>query len=401
MAGLRSPVSPSLHICFVSQEYPPDTGWGGIGSYTYDMAHALVAAGHRVTVIARSDAAEKTSDDSGVQVHRIQPAPRWDRMRVVWRLNKVWPGFAWAAMRRLRSIHRADPVDIVEAGECRADGFFISWMREPRPRLVTRLHLAWIFVDRQNSIQPDWRKRLCYWMEKQSILRADAVTAPSAAVVELTRTWLGAGLAAQVVPNPIDIGGFAPNESVREREVLFVGRLERRKGLGIFCRVAPLVLGRCPDVRVRVLGSDGVDENGHSWRARLLDSIRQEDRGRISFEHVSRRELVNSYRRASLCIVPSLWENFPYVALEAMACGTPVIAARSGGLPELVGDGRSGFLVGPEDAEGFAAAICDLMDDPEKSRRMGLEARRRAESVFASATVARRMLDVYRVLCEC
>jgi glycosyltransferase involved in cell wall biosynthesis len=394
-------VSEPLHICFVSQEYPPDTGWGGIGSYTYDMAHALVAAGHRVSVIARAAAGEQVVDDGGVQVHRIQPAPRWDRMRVVWRLNKVWPGFAWAAMRRLRVIHRADPVDIAEAGECRADGFFVSLIPQPRPRLVTRLHLAWIFVDRHNLIQPDWRKRLCYWLEKQAILRADVVTAPSAAVLELTRTWLGSQLAARVVPNPIDIRGFSPNESPREREVLFVGRLERGKGLAIFCRVAPLVLGRCSDVRVRVLGSDGMDENGRSWRSRILDSVREEDRSRIAFEHVSRRELVNSYRQASVCIVPSLWENCPYVVLEAMACGTPVVATRRGGLPELIQHGRTGFLVGPEDAEGFAAAICDLMNDPEKSRRMGLAARRQAESVFSTSTVAGRMVDVYRELCRC
>jgi glycosyltransferase involved in cell wall biosynthesis len=272
---------------------------------------------------------------------------------------------------------------------------------QPRPRLVTRLHLAWIFVDRHNLIQPDWRKRLCYWLEKQAILRADVVTAPSAAVLELTRTWLGSQLAARVVPNPIDIRGFSPNESPREREVLFVGRLERGKGLAIFCRVAPLVLSRCPDVRVRVLGSDGMDENGRSWRSRILDSVREEDRSRIAFEHVSRRELVNSYRQASVCIVPSLWENCPYVVLEAMACGTPVVATRRGGLPELIQHGRTGFLVGPEDAEGFADAICDLMNDPEKSRRMGLAARRQAESVFSTSTVAGRMVDVYRELCRC
>ena len=181
----------SLHICFLSQEYPPDTGWGGIGSYTYDMAHALVQAGHRVTVIARAEGGERIADDQGIEVHRIQPAPCWDRMRVLWRLNRVWPGFAWAAMRRLRTIHQRTPVQIVEAGECRADGFFVRWIPKPRPHAITRLHLAWIFVDRQNAIAPDLKKRLTYWLEKQSILRADAITAPSAAVVELTRTWLG------------------------------------------------------------------------------------------------------------------------------------------------------------------------------------------------------------------
>ncbi len=344
---------------------------------------------------------ETSIDDGGVRVHRVQPAPCWNGMRVLWRLNGVWPGFAWAAMRRLQSIHRRDRVDIVEAGENRADGFFVSWIPKPRPRIVTRLHLAWIFVDRNNAVRPDWKKRLCYGLEKQSILRADVVTAPSAAVVELTRTWLGSRLAARVVPNPIDILGFSPKQDVREREVLFVGRLERGKGLTVLCRIVPSVLQRCPDVRVRVLGSDGVDEYGRSWRLRMLDGLSEEHRRRIAFEHVSRRDLVESYRNASVCIVPSLWENCPYVVLEAMACGTPVVATRSGGLPELVQDGRTGFLVGPDDPEGFANAICDLLNDPEKSRRMGAEARRQAVSLFSTETVAREMLDVYRDLCRC
>src|SRR4051794_9383844 len=102
----------TLHICFISQEYPPDTGWGGIGSYTYEMAHALTQMGHRVTVIARAIGPECVTNDAGVQIHRLQPAPQWDRWKGFWRLNRVWPGFAWAAMIRLKHIHARSPIDI-------------------------------------------------------------------------------------------------------------------------------------------------------------------------------------------------------------------------------------------------------------------------------------------------
>jgi hypothetical protein len=72
-AGLRSPMSEPLHICFLSREYPSETGCGGIGSYTYDMTHGLVAADHRVTVIALAVNAEGITDES-VDEHRVQPA---------------------------------------------------------------------------------------------------------------------------------------------------------------------------------------------------------------------------------------------------------------------------------------------------------------------------------------
>ena len=360
------------------------------------MSHALREAGHRVTVIARAVSEESVVSDCGVEVHRIQPQPRLDDWRVLWRLNKFWPGFAWAAMRRLQALHRLVPVDIVEAGECRADSFFVTWLPQPRPRIITRLHLPWIFVDQQNSVTPDFKKRFTYWLEKQSILRADIVTAPSAAVVKLTQSWLGARLAAHVVPNPVDVEWFSPDDCTPVREVLFVGRLERRKGIDTLAQALPAVLDRCQDIRFRFVGSDGLDEHGRSWRARILDSTPPEQHHRIVFESISRLLLAERYRNADLCVVPSHWENFPYVALEAMSCGTPVVATRTGGLTEMIEHDRSGLLVPSEDPSALVDGICQLMNNPERLTRMRNEARRRVESMYSTATIVPKMVRLYR-----
>src|ERR1051325_3554092 len=96
----------AMHICYISQEYPPETGWGGIGSYTYEMAHALARLGHRVSVVSRAVHEESVRTSEGVELHRVSPSPRWDSMPGLWRLNRIWPGFAWAAMRRIRKINR-------------------------------------------------------------------------------------------------------------------------------------------------------------------------------------------------------------------------------------------------------------------------------------------------------
>jgi glycogen(starch) synthase len=389
-----------MHVCFISQEYPPETGWGGIGSYTHDMAHALVDAGHHVTVIARAEGCEHIADDRGVAVHRVQPAPHWERMRVLWRLGRFWPGFAWAAMRHLRDLHRSAPVDVVESAENRADGFFLSWLPEPRPRIVTRLHLAWVFVDRNNAIQPDFRRRVTYWLEKRSILCADAVTAPSLAVVGLTREWLGRRLDARIVPNPIDVGSFSPGGDARAREILFVGRLEAGKGVEIFSRALPQVLERCPGVRVRIVGADGTDAHGRSWRARICSDLSEAQRGRVIFEHLSRTDLMERYHSTAVCVVPSVWENCPYTVLEAMASGTPVVATRTGGLPELIEDGHNGVLAPPDDAAALSEALCGLLENPERARRLGRAARRCVEDRFSSAAIAAQMLLVYRQLCK-
>lgn len=390
------PAGRPLRVCFVSQECPPDTGWGGIGSYTYEMARALARLGHQVEVISRAIDIETTRDQEGVRVHRVLPAPDWNRVPGMWRLNGVWPGFAWAAMRRLRGLHAASPLDLVEAAENRADGILIARLGR-RPRLIVRLHTPWIVVDRLNRIVPDRKRRLMYWLEKRAILSADALTSPSHAMVSRARIW--APLAEKrvtVVPNPVDTITFSPGEERRGREVLFVGRLEPRKGLGTLVDVVPAVLKRCPDASFRFAGRDGVDPEGRSWRARLLAAVPEGDRHRVDFDWVPRQALPELYRRSALCVVPSLWENCPYALLEAMACGTPVVASRTGGLPELVRDGCEGCLVAPEDGPALADAIVGLLTDETRRLQMGRNARRRVESEFSVETVAPRMVEVYR-----
>src|SRR5262249_38200223 len=151
----------------------------------------------------------------------------------LWRLGRVWPGFAWAAARRLREVHARTPIDVVEAAECRADGLFLPLLRR-RPPVVVRLHTPWYFVDRLNDIVPDRKRRLVYRQESWSIRGAEVVTAPSRAVVELTDTWVPLKRrAVSVVPNPVNAARYSPDPEPRADEVLVVGRLERRKGAAL------------------------------------------------------------------------------------------------------------------------------------------------------------------------
>jgi glycosyltransferase involved in cell wall biosynthesis len=385
----------SLHVCYISQEYPPETGWGGIGSYTYEMAHALANEGHRVTVISRAVDQESVVDDAGVVIHRVAPKPNWDPIPIAWRMNRIWPGFAWAAMRKLRQIHRSNPIDIVEAAEGRADGFFVSYLPH-RPKLVTRLHTARIFIDRFNDVHGKQSGARDYWFEKQQICRANLVTAPSQAVVDLTQTWLGSKAQhAIVVPNPINKVRFAPNGSRRQDIVLYVGRLEQNKGVATMMQAIPVLLERFPTLEFRFIGSDGCDRNGASWRQKILDAVDPASKSRVRFEQMSRPELARAYQEAAVCILPSRWENSSYVLLEAMACGTPVVAGNNGGSPELVEDGVNGFLIPVNSVEALAARVSDLMSQPGLRQAMGENARRKIEQAFSVEQILPRMIAAY------
>lgn len=355
------------------------------------MAHALVGAGHRVTVISRSVNGGSVTDDRGVEVHRISPAPRWDNVPILWRLNRIWPGFAWAAMLRLRSVHRQQPIDLVEAAEVRADGFFVGFM-PGRPKVVTRLHTAQIFVDRLNRIERSRRRE--YWLEKKSILRANLLTAPSRAMVDLTRTWVPfPDERAFVVPNPVDETKFCPSSVAKKDVVVYAGRLERRKGLDTIAQAIPNVLKRFPSAEFLFIGSDGTDHDGITWSHKLRDDPAYS--GRLRFEEKSRDHLIQTYQEAAVCILPSVWENFPYALLEAMACGAPVVATSCGGFPELIENGVSGFLVPVNDPKALALRISELLADPKLRQDIGKNARKRVEELFSIERVLPTMVAAY------
>jgi glycosyltransferase involved in cell wall biosynthesis len=391
----------ALHVCYISQEYPPETGWGGIGSYTFEMAHGLAALGHRVTVISRAVDKETFTDEDGIAIHRVNPSPDWDSLPLLWRMNRLWPGFAWAAMLKLRAIHREHPIDIVEAAEGRADSFFVSYLPH-RPKLITRLHTARIFIDQFNGKTNRPGAAQDYWLEKRSICRADMVTAPSKAILDLTKTWLKLNDdKALVIPNPISIVNFCVAENERAQIVLHVGRLETNKGAATIMGVLPELLEKFPVLEFHFMGADGTDPNGVSWRERILQSIDPKERNRVKFQMVSRGELSEAYRRAAVCILPSKFENAPYAALEAMACGTPVIACNSGGAPELIHDGVDGFLVPVDDAQTLAARIATVLTQPALRQQLGLKARGRVEQSFSLERVLPRMLDAYHHAMAC
>lgn len=384
-----------LHICYISQEYPPETGWGGIGSYTYEMAQAMARAGHRVTVISRALNGESVVNEGAVTVHRVRPGPRWESMPVLWRLNRIWPGFAWAAMLKVRRLHRQQRIDIIEAAEGRADGFFVSYL-PGRPKLVTRLHTARIFIDRFNGLNGKQGGHREYWFEKQSIARANLITAPSKAVVDLTRTWLPlADKTTLVVPNPIDQDHFMPATSIRDSTVLYAGRLERNKGAETMKEAIPILLRKFPSLEFRFVGTDGLDRDGQSWRQKILESLDPVQRARVRFEEMSRAELVQAYQEAAVCILPSAWENSSYTLLEAMACATPVVACNSGGSPELIENGVSGFLIPVNDSEALVSRIAELLATPSLRKSMGDNARRRIEESFSVERVLPKMIAAY------
>jgi len=170
----------------------------------------------------------------------------------------------------------------------------------------------------------------------------------------------------------------------------FVGRLTRQKGVDVLLRAFAQVETRLPEARL-VLAGDGPDRPALEKLARSLGLRRAMFLG-------WRNDIADIMADVSLLAVPSRWEGFGLVALEAMALGKPVVAARVSALPEIVVPGETGLLVSPGDETELAEAMLSLLSDPARAGQMGRAGNARVRSEFPVERMARRTAEIYSSL---
>lgn len=233
-----------------------------------------------------------------------------------------------------------------------------------------------------------YHKTLIRWFVSASFRVASAATAVS----DFTAAGLARSLglrSVEVIYNWVDAKTFFPkerktNEPRQPFRLLFVGNPTRRKGADLF---APIM---------RALGDDfelyftsGLRDLKPKMIAPNMFSL-----GRIT----SDRDLLQAYHRSDAFLFPSRFEGLPQAVLEAMACGKPIITARSSSLAEVVEDGVSGLLCPPDDIEAFVSACRKLAAEPERLLEYSGAARRCAEAVFSEEAVVPRYIALYRRL---
>jgi glycosyltransferase involved in cell wall biosynthesis len=195
----------------------------------------------------------------------------------------------------------------------------------------------------------------------------------------------------RVIPNGVDLERFTPNREPNNQgaaTVVFVGRLIFNKGPQALLDAVPQVLSRFPQTRFQFVG-DGpmrADLERKAAQRKLADQV----------EFMGQREdVAGLLGKASVFCRPSLSEGLPLTALEAMACGLPVVATRAGGTAEVVEDGITGYIVAPNHPAEVADRLCRLLTDDSLRAEMGRRGRKAAEQ-YDWTSVTERTLDVYR-----
>jgi len=367
-----------VRVALLTREYLAETQWGGIGAFYSDFARGLLAAGAQVEVFTQSLEREGSEAVDGAVVHRC--LPRWyalgqrrgGALAGMPARDLGWFALALARELALRFERRHDelPFDVVESHEHLGVGALLG-PRAPRARHVVRYHTAYhVLVDR--GLEPWPRSRLVRWLEGRALQRADLRIAPTAFIERTTREHFP-GVPGADATIPLS-SRFAPDESVLARKeplVVFVGRLEGRKRPMLAVDAFRAVAERFPAWRLEVAGADAPGPGGSStWeacRARLGSAAsRCVYRGALDA-----RALADLYARASVCIVPSTFESFGLVALEAMSFGCVPLVTAGHALEEVIG---SAGRVAPEGddvalAEGLERLLADPADRDARARR--------------------------------
>jgi len=208
----------------------------------------------------------------------------------------------------------------------------------------------------------------------------------------------------QVIHNGIDARQYTPdpNTDVLERHgidprqpnIVFVGRITRQKGVPVLLRAAAQL---DPDVQLVLCAGQPDTPELAKEVTDLVNDLRRTRTGVVWIEGMlDRQEVIQLLSHATAFVCPSLYEPLGIVNLEAMACGSAVVASRVGGIPEVVADGETGLLVPPDDPMALADALNALARDPVRADAMGVAGRRRAISEFDWANIALKTAELYR-----
>ena len=411
-----------MRIALVSREFAPFHG-SGVGVYAAEAARAWTAAGHEVHVLTGDHPGLSEGAAAlfpGVRIHILDLQDGMAERLPEPRGAVQWP---LGVLERLTDLHARTPLDLVEFPDLHGEGSLAIRARRlegalPGAVLAVRLHMPTFLIDHAN--QRVWRGRLrayLHELERDAIAGADLVLAPCRAVVEAIE-GLGVGLeragrAVVVSPNPF-VPGVRPDGETRNApdnhraadmsapppqdsndEIVFIGRLERRKGVDVLVKAAARLLRDRPNTTVRLIGKDTdtapLDTSVARW---LADMIPIDLRDRIVLEgHVERKAAIAAAERAGVLCFPATWDNWPYAVLEAMAAGRCIVASNASGHAEMLEHEHTALLVEPGDVAGLAAALARALDDADLRASLGNAARARAMEWGDPARFARETIE--------
>ena len=392
-----------VEVCFVSPEYLPLSG--GTGSYVYYLSKELIKNNYSTSVVTGYD------ENKDIRINKQQQAFFLKTLKVPIIRSFL---FAGAAFRKLKKINEKNPMDIVHVNLPLVPSFAIP--RNVGKIMISTVHSTWkgeaeaIRNEPYSRLNSNERfmvsfNRFLKFFEEKTIEHSNKIIAVS----DFTRRELLNYYNVKedkicVIHNGVDIHKFSPPENkkkvkqklgfkTKDVNILSVGRLYARKGLFTLIESMSMVAKKFSNVKLIISGK------GESGELKKLVNYAEklDVKEKIIFTgYFPDAELPSLYQAADIFAFSTFYENLPFAVLEALSSRLPVVTTRVGGIPEMIDDGKNGFLVPPANSIELARKILYLIENPNKASEMAHQARKTIQEKFDWQLIVKKVLRVYK-----
>jgi len=359
---------------------------GGVTNHIFCLERYLTKVGHEVRVIAPVSRAVSVFGDKFIPIGKPRPVP------VSGSIARISLSLRLAS--RIKAVLSQENFDIIHLHEPFMPMLCSAVLRFSNTANVGTFHAY------QGSPSYNFGRPISTIIIKKRRHKLHGKIAVSKPAMEFASKYVPGYY--NIIPNGVDLEHFSSDVSPIDRfcdgkiNILFVGRLEKRKGLSYLLKAYQRVKGEIPDSRLIIVGP------GIRLRHKYEKWVRRSElRDVIFMGHVDYDELPRYYKTADIFCAPATGrESFGIILLEAMAVGKPIVASNIGGYASIVSHGVDGLLVPPKDDKELAQALISLMVDEPLRQQMGAMGKRKAQD-YSWEHLAKRILNYYlRILGE-
>lgn len=374
-----------MHVGFLTPEFPhPETGKSaGLGTSIKTLAHSLVRNGTQVSIFIYGQNKSMVIKDDCLNLHLLE--------------QKTYPFLGWYLYRKFLEKYlnrkiREESIDLIEA----PDWTGITAVMNLKCPIVIRMHGSDAYFCHLENRKQKWKN---YWFEKTAIEGASHLLSVSRFTANKTSNIFDMQREITVIPNGVDMEQFFPGgNEVKESSILYFGSLIRKKGVIELAYIFNTIIEVQPDATLTLVGKDVVDVLEKRSTLEIFREVLSKEAHanfyyipEVSYDKI--RRIISSH---AVVVFPSFAEAFPMTWLEAMSMEKALVTSNIGWAREIMIDGKTGYMIDPEDHSEFADKILKLLNDPKLRLNMGKNARKKICKHFSAEVISEKNIEYYK-----
>lgn len=378
----------SLKIAFLTPEYPHSKikHAAGIGTSIKNLAVALAAKNVEVTIFVYGQNTNDVFNDLGVTIHLLKDEKY---------LFGKWFLYRKHIERYVNKVVNQKGIQLIEAPDWTGITAFMNFCIP----LIIRFHGSDTYFC---HLEQRKQKLKNYWFEKLAVKKAIGFIAPTTFAGKLSSELLKVSLQKiAIIHNGLELDKFVNDkpDAYENGLLLYIGTIIRKKGVLELPAILHHVRNDFPEAKLVLIGSDSKDVatgNASTWEM-IKTKLNHQDKEAVTYFGKIPYEKVQEYiKKAHVCVFPTFAETLGMVTIESMAMQKPVVNSSIGWSQELMEDGKSGFLVHPNEHTKYAQTIVKLLQNKELTNQIGTEARSYVEKHFDIDTIANQNIEFYK-----